>query len=410
MNKATQAIFASRLKRMRSSTILAMISAMLTCVGTAQSPFTVPKIQFSGWSQQNSVSGQLEYLASFPSPYISGTKVNDLVQLRVILPEEADEPPPMVLILHYWGASNLRIERALALDLNRRGIGAAILSLPYHLNRAPAGTTSGQLAIQPDPKKLEATMTQAVMDVRRALDFLEQRKECGSLLGIYGTSLGAIVSSLSYANDARLKSAVFLLGGIDLAKLLWESSRVVPIKDELKRLGFTESSLREELRSVEPSQYLPRQVMGRTLVIRATFDSVVPPECTDELINKLPGSQVLEIDTGHYGGVFVQGRLLRVAADFFEAVRDQRDFVLPKKLIAPTIRLGALASSPNGFDVVAGIDILKFDPSGKSYASILLTPRSPVVWFGTTISPGLNLGVSVANRRAGFGLLWSTVL
>jgi pimeloyl-ACP methyl ester carboxylesterase len=349
-------------------------------------------------------------LTSFPSAYTTGDKANDLVQLRVLLPEESDKPPAMVLVLHYWGASNLRIERALALDLNQRGIGAAILSLPYHLGRTPSGASSGQLAIQPDPKKLEATMTQAVMDVRRSLDFLEQRRECGALLGIYGTSLGAIVSSLSYANDARLRSAVFLLGGIDLAKLLWESSRVVPIKDELRRKGYSERTLREELMRVEPGTYLPRKESGRTLVIRASFDSVVPADCTDQLVAKLPGSQVLEIDTGHYGGVFVQGRLLRAAADFFEAVRDEKDFVLPKRFIAPTIRLGAMASSPGGFDVVAGIDILKFDPEGKSYASFLLTPRTPVVWFGTTVGNGLNIGVSVSNRRVGFGLLWSTVL
>lgn len=378
------------------------------CVG--QSPFEVPKVGFGNWVQQNSPTGQVEFSASFQSAFSSGDKTNDTVQLRVLLPEDSEKPPAMVLVLHYWGASNLRIERALALDLNQRGIGAAILSLPYHLGRTPSGYSSGQLAIQPDPKKLEATMTQAVMDVRRSLDFLEQRKECGPLLGIYGTSLGAIVSSLSYANDSRLKSAVFLLGGIDLAKILWDSSRVVPIKDELRRRGYTENSLREELKVVEPGNYLPRNKLGRTLVIRASFDSVVPPECTDELVAKLPGSQVLEIDTGHYGGVFVQGRLLRVAADFFEAIRDEREFILPKKFVAPTIRLGVMAASPDGFNVVAGIDILKFDPAGKSYASFLLTPRSPVVWFGTTVGTGLNLGVSVSNRRVGFGLLWSTVL
>lgn len=394
---------------MRLRCLLALVIAIIASSGAAQSPFEVSKVAFPNWTQLNSASGQLEYVVSFPSAYASGDKTNDAVQLRVLLPEES-ENPSMVLVLHYWGASNLRIERALALDLNQRGIGAAILSLPYHLGRTPAGTSSGQLAIQPDPKKLEATMTQAVMDVRRSLDFLEQRKECGPLLGIYGTSLGAIVSSLSYANDSRLKSAVFLLGGIDLAKVIWESSRVVPIREELRRRGSTESSLREALKRVEPGEYLPRAEPGRTLVMRASFDSVVPPECTDQLVAKLPGAQVLEIDTGHYGGVFVQGRLLRAAADFFESVRDARDFVLPKKFIAPTVRLGTMATTPDGFDVVVGIDILKFDPSGKSYASFLLTPRSPVVWFGTAISPGLNLGVSVSNRRVGFGLLWSTVL
>lgn len=390
--------------------ITTVLICFIVALAHSQSSFEVPKLAFGGWQEQGSNGEQIEYVASFPSAFRSGIKENDNVQLRIFLPELGPEKPPMVLVLHYWGASNLRLERALALDLNRRGIGAAVLSLPYHLSRAPKGTSSGELAIQPDPQKLVATMSQAVMDVRRSLDFIESRKECGPILGIHGTSLGAIVSSLAYANDPRLKNAVFLLGGIDLSKIIFESSRVQPIREALRKKGLSEVSLREALSIVEPANYLPKKEPGRTLVIRAAFDTVIPSECTDELIAKLPDSQVLEIDTGHYGGVFVQGRLLRASADFFDAINRNRPFTVPKKVIAPTIRLGFIATTPSDFNIAAGVDLIKFDSSGTRYASILVTPRSPVLWVGTSIATSVTFGVAASNRSVGVGFFWSTVL
>jgi hypothetical protein len=316
----------------------------------------------------------------------------------------------MVLILHYWGAPTLKVERSLALELNQRGIGAAIMTLPYHLSRTPKGAVSGAMAIQSDPEKLKATMTQSVMDVRRSLDFIQSKSECGPILGIYGTSLGAIVSSLAYAVDDRLHNAAFLLGGIELGKLIWKSSLMVPIKDELRAKGYSERRLTQALESIEPSHYLNENKKGKTFIIRAKFDTVVPPECTDALVQSLPQSKILSIDSGHYGGVFIQEKLLREVANFFGAVMGEKDYVPPVKIVTPTVRVGVTLEMPSHFDIAAGFDLVKFDKKGKSYATILLTPKNPVLWIGTDVSTGFNLGVGISNRRVGFGLFWSIVL
>jgi hypothetical protein len=377
---------------------------------TPPSPFEVPKITFPNWSLITESEEFSEYLATFPSAFTTGYKENDKVTLRVLLPGQSVEKVPVVLILHYWGAPNLKVERSLALNLNERGLGAAILTLPYHLSRTPEGAVSGAMAVQADPTKLVATMKQAVMDVRRALDFLETRREFNRVVGIYGTSLGAIVSSLSFAVDDRLKNAVFLLGGIDLTQMIWQSSRVANVKEELKLRGFSEESLRLKLEEVEPARYLGGKEADRTLIIRAKFDTVVPGDCTDQLIKALPKSQVLEMDTGHYGGIFIQGKLLREAANFFAAVASNKEYTPPTQIVAPTIRVGVLATLPGKADVVAGLDLLKFDQRGKSYTSLLLTPQTPVLWVGTDVARGLSFGVGLSTRRTGFGLFWSTVL
>ncbi|MFX9638786.1 hypothetical protein ABTO85_20010, partial [Acinetobacter baumannii] len=78
-------------------------------------------------------------------------------------------PVPVVVLLHYWGAPDTKVEDEIAQLLARRGIAAVAMPLPYHLGRSPMGRRSGELAIVPDPRSLNQTMTQAVLDVQRTI-------------------------------------------------------------------------------------------------------------------------------------------------------------------------------------------------------------------------------------------------
>ncbi len=385
------------------------IGLVLILSSIALGQFDVPKISFEKWQQIEQNDDFTTYVQRFPSGFDTAYAENNSVQLTVQLPTDVDKPP-MVLILHYWGAPNLKVERSLALDLNSRGIGAAIMTLPYHLARTPKGAVSGAMAIQADPEKLKAVMTQSVMDVRRSIDFLQSKSECGPIIGIYGTSLGAIVSSLAYAVDDRIPNAAFMLGGLNLAKIIWNSSLLPQIREELRAKGFTEAKLSRALESVEPAHYLKPDRPGQVFLVRARYDSVVPQESSEELIRALPSAKVLEIDSGHYGGVFVQEKLLREIGNYFERISQNKIYDPPKTIVTPTVRVGLTLQAPFEANIATGFDLVKFDKKGKSYASFLLTPKNPVLWVGTDLISGLNVGVGVSNRRTGFGFFWSIVL
>jgi hypothetical protein len=372
-----------------------------------QSP---PPIEFDPWQEVARDSTTVEYVAEFPSAIRTAHTENDRVPLRIFVPAERIGPIPVVLILHYWGASDLKVERSMSSELNRVGIASAVLTLPYHLSRTPKGSRSGALAIQPDPTKLIENLEQSVSDIRRSIDFLQTRPEFQKdRMGIAGTSLGAIVSVLAYSVEPRISHAAFLLGGADLAKILWNSSRVVSEREAMRRRGFTEAKLRAALESVEPLTYLPARTSGKTFVIGAKFDTVIPPETTKTLIASLPGAQSLFIDTGHYGGVFVQRKLQREVARFFAAEMQNRTFTPVRRLLAPTLRIGVQADT-TGFDVAVGLDVWRFDPRGDGFAAVLATPRGPKGFVGYRLDRGLSVGVSVGVRRVGVGFFWSTVL
>ena len=74
---------------------------------------------------------------------------------------------------------------------------------------------------------------------------------------------------------------------------------------------------------------------------------------------------------------------------------------------------GALASAPNGFDLAAGLDLVRFDPRGDGFVSVLITPRGPQLFAGRTIFPGLAFGgiAKLSGRNHfGLGVFWSVVL
>lgn len=389
--------------------------AGLVAVGLSQSPNRLdvrpPAIAFPDWVEVEHTEGPFEYTVTFPSSVASPYPDNDHVDLRVFLPEERSGPIPCVLILHYWGATDLRVERAMAMELTQRKIGAAIMTLPYHLGRTPAGHKTGELAIEPDPERLRRTMFQSVQDARRSIDFLAQRKEFDSTkFGVAGTSLGSIVAAGTFGVDDRLKHAAFLLGGADLAHILWTSSRVVIQRDILRRRGFTEEKLRDALDDVEPSSYLRARRDGTSFVVGGLFDTVIPHESTVALARALPTPQVLWLETGHYGGIFVQRRLMRLVAQCFDASFAGRSFVAPDGIYAPTVRIGVMAGSLGGFDLGGGLDLFKLDRRGEEFGTLFITPRGPQIFVGKVISRGLSFGANLSTRGFGVGLMWSAVL
>jgi hypothetical protein len=254
-------------------------------------------------------------------------------------------------------------------------------------------------------------MTQAVLDVRRTVDFLETRPEFDSKrLGIAGISLGSIVATVAYGVDTRIKLATFMLGGADLAHIIWHSSRTEPVREELRHKGYSEARLRQELAPIDARQYLSSRKGSDVFVIGGKYDTVVPKSDTQKLIDALPGCQVLWLDTGHYGGVFVEKRLLRTAADFFGKRFDGQNYIAPLHVYAPTLRLGVLADTASGFQVGAGIDLFKVNPKAPFVSTIILTPKGLNLFAGFEVGQGLAIGGFATTHKLGVGAWWSIVL
>lgn len=347
---------------------------------------------------------------SFPSAWESPYPENQNVKIHAFVPDSS-EAVPVVIVLHYWGAPDLKGETEFAQKLNQQGIGAVIMELPFHLSRTPKGSRSGELAIQPDPLKLKATMIQAVWDVRRTIDWIETRPEFDATkIGLSGTSLGAIVGSMTFAVEPRIDAYCSILGGADLADTIWSSSRLVREREVLRRNRWTREKLIEELKDIEPTEYLSKEESRPAYLIAARYDTIVPARSYDALRVALPQMKTMWLDTGHFGGFVVQSGVFRSVARFFTQSFAGEVFTPPARLYAPTLRIGAPVNLETGFQVGIGLDIWKFDDEGKGFATIFITPKGPQAFIGMKVTSGLAAGVTVLPRKTTLGLLWSFVL
>jgi dienelactone hydrolase len=390
---------------------LCFAGASLTLAQPSNIAQPPPKIAFDPWREVARSEFLTEYAVSFPSAAVSGIAVNDTVRPRVLLPTDTFGPVPVVVLLHYWGASDVSLERNVARRLAQSGIASVIVPLPYHLDRTPQGMVSGQMAVEPDMAKLQATMRQSLLDVRRAVDWIESRSEFDrSKIGIAGTSLGALVSALAFAVEPRFAASCYLLGGADIAHILWHSSRVVSQREELRRQGYTEGKVRQELAGIEPLNYLDGSDARPSYVIAAKFDTVVPPADAEKLIGALGNVQTTWLDTGHYGGALVQNKLIRAVSGFFSQTFRGPGFSAPDSLYAPTIRWGINLNDETGLQVMAGIDVWRLRANGETFAAVMITPRGGAGFIGHTVSRNFAIGLTVLRKRTTVGALWSIVL
>lgn len=368
-----------------------------------------PPITFTRWRPLGETEAAERYALSFPSAISTPFDANNSVPLVISVPRNRIGRAPVVILLHYWGATDFQLEQDAAEVMAERGIATVAMALPYHLARTPEGRRSGELAVVPDPDRLVQTMSQAVMDVRRTVDWIETQPVFDSQsVGLAGTSLGALVASLSYAVEPRIKSAAFLLGGADLANILFTSSRTGPMRDVLRAQGITEDNLRERLRSVEPLTYLKPDDQRPTFVITARHDNVIRAESSRKLMAALPNHQTLTLETGHYGGFLVQRPLLRTMGTFFQSTLQGKDFSAPGRFYSPTVRFALDLNVEQGLSVGVGLDLWR-PRNSDAFGALFLTPRGFQGFTGVEMGRGFSLGITWLPRRVTPGLLWSVV-
>lgn len=370
------------------------------------------------WAVDSSNSVATVYRTTFQSAYASGSAINNQVPLWLAVPKSGHGPFQVVVLLHYLGAANLNAVTAIAHRLNAKGIAAAYIALPYHMERTPEGYKSGELAISAGIERLNAVAVQSVWDVRRAVSIVAQRPDVTlNGLGIGGVSLGSLIAELSYAIDPRFQHAAFLLGGADIAGILWHSAAVVPVRAKLERKGFSQNSLNFWLAGIEPASWLKLRAAADeaktarpVLLVNAKYDLVMPPFASKSLSEALGNPYRISLDTGHYGGFFIEGKIDDQAVRYFAAMDAGKPYAPPKSLRAPTLRLMAQAMTSVGFDIGVGIDFVRSPSLHPAFGSFVATPRGVEIFIGKEITAGAAIGAVIGTRGAGVGVFWSVVL
>ena len=135
---------------------------------------------------------------TFPSAVQTPHAENNTVYARFFPNESAKGRRRAVVVLPQWNA-DAGGHIGLCQLLNRFGLSALRLTLPYHDNRKPAELRRADYIVSANIGRTMQVCRQAVLDARRAVAWLAQQGY--ESIGILGTSLGSCLSMLTAAHE-----------------------------------------------------------------------------------------------------------------------------------------------------------------------------------------------------------------
>lgn len=208
-----------------------------------------------------------------------------------------------VIILPHWNAK-AGTYFDLAKFLNKVGLSALRLTLPYHEERMPPELERADHLVSPNIGRSLQSVRQAVLDTRAAIAWLKEQGY--EKVGIVGTSIGSCVAFMAWVHEPRLDAAVFNHVSGYMADVVWHGLSTYHVRE-----GFGDNLHLDELREywmpVSPMAYMDRLAAlppRPQRYIYTLYDLSFPIELSRDVMRelrrrKIPHSKAA-IPCGHY--------------------------------------------------------------------------------------------------------------
>ena len=270
------------------------------------------------WRMKRSttIAGVDIYDLQFPSPLTSPVPCNNTVHGQYFL-APGPRARPAAIVLHILADPKFTIARIVCFRLACEGVHALLVKMPYYGQRRPADDARLREMTR-DPNALLDGVRQGVMDVRRAARWLSTRREVDAgRIGICGVSLGGFVTATAAGIDGHFPRAAVILAGGDLPAVLAGQAREVrKFREAIRKAKISQERLRQMLEPIDPLTYAGRLEAANVIMINATHDEIVPPQCAKRLA-AASGAKLTWYPAGHYSmAMYLPAALSQVAAHF----------------------------------------------------------------------------------------------
>jgi hypothetical protein len=205
-----------------------------------------------------------------------------------------------VLVLPQWNA-DAEGHVGLCRLLNRFGISALRLSMPYHDARMPPELFRADYIVSANVGRTAIVCRQAVIDARLAIRWLQQQGY--DSIGILGTSLGSCLSMLTAAHEPLVKAAALNHISPYFADVVWSGLSTEHVRQSLDGNVDLET-LRRIWMPISPFPYIERMREKRSLLVYALYDLTFPLDLSrilvDEFRRREVPHEVAVLPCGHY--------------------------------------------------------------------------------------------------------------
>ena len=208
-----------------------------------------------------------------------------------------------VLILPHWNAQ-AGSYYDLAKLLNRMGMSALRLTLPYHEERMPPDLERADHLVAPNVGRTLQSVRQAVLDTRTAVHWLKEQGY--ERVGIVGTSIGSCTAFLAFVHDPAVNAGVFNHVSGYFADVVWHGLSTYHVRESLEK-HISLDDLRELWRPISPVTYMPKlaeQSWRPQRYIYTRYDLTFPYDLSREAMAELDRLGVkhdeVVLPCGHY--------------------------------------------------------------------------------------------------------------
>jgi hypothetical protein len=240
-----------------------------------------------------------ENVLTFTSSLRSLWPENDTVHAQLFPGRSKDAA---VLVLPNWNAK-WHGQDGLCLWLQRLGITALKLSMPYHNRRMAKGHERADQLVGPNIGLTLQANRQAVQDSRRCLRWLEQRGF--TKLGILGTSIGSSVGYITLVHDDALRAGGFFHVSTYFADVVSQGMTTNHVWEGLRQ-HVSVDELREFWAPISPMPYVERGMGAgkNAFMVYGKYDPTFLPPLTAQMLEALrrngASPKTVELHCGHY--------------------------------------------------------------------------------------------------------------
>jgi len=251
----------------------------------------------------------------FDSPIKTKWQETNLVPFRWFK-NETKKSNTILLFSPGWARPNLEMEKGFCKRLIDSGIDAGLLTKPYHQERTPAGSYSGEYFISGNVFWTIENFRHYVAEIRLLIQYMRQHYE---YIGIVGMSSGGLQASLAITVE-KVDFYFPFVTGAELGSIVWKSKICKQIVHDLKKRGIDEA-MTNKIWAIGDQLYLGQHI--KTTYLKqyiSLYDKVIPTKHQFLLWNKYNRPEKLELECAHVSVIL---HMEKVANDIISFVKEK---------------------------------------------------------------------------------------
>lgn len=228
------------------------------------------------------------FRSSIPTPWDN----NNIVHGKLFACSADWNRHPTVILLHGWNDElgyRFRFPYLASL-LRQHQINAAVIELPYHLQRRPTGAGAIQDFISADLWRMVEATRQSIADTRCLMRWLH--RQGSPKVGLWGASLGAWLGGLIACQEPELDLAVLTTPVVRLEDVIGNLSFCAPIRSSFEKTNLS-------LARLNLVSHRPKMNLHRVLLQEALDDLFVSSESIEDLWRDWSQPEIWRLPHGH---------------------------------------------------------------------------------------------------------------